>query len=479
MGTADDPLIVMSGDERVGSLVQSRVGGSVTAAVALWERLQLGVDTAVVIDQFRNDELGEASLMPIEDKGVGGVTLTAKLGVLKQARDNADAALVLSAVVPTGDAGDYLNSEKIGWEPYVAVSYAGTLRLVANVGFRSRKRTEVIDLVVDDEVFARVGIGKRIGRVDLGVGLITSTAAKDPFADAERNAVEALAQLGVDIGPVQAFAGGGLGLQGGFGTPDYRFLGGLRVVIEPRQQAASLAVSEPVKIVATPPIEIPAEPELIPEDIDADDDGLLDIDDLCPKQPETVNGYNDEDGCPDPGDRDKDTITDDVDLCPEEAGEEDSPKMGCPDPDSDDDGLVDRLDVCPAQPGTEDHQGCKKNPNVAITETGIGITGKILFIDGKATLNKKSNATLDDVAAVLVSHPKMKVVISVHTGEKGAAAFNLDLSKRRAETLKWYLVDHGVEEGRIVEVYGKGENEPVNGKAKERVVLTFPPEATP
>ena len=69
---------------------------------------------------------------------------------------------------------------------------------------------------------------------------------------------------------------------------------------------------------------------------DSDDDGILDDVDVCPNDKETVNGFEDSDGCPDVvpiGDSDDDGILDDVDVCPNDKetvnGFEDSD--GCPD----------------------------------------------------------------------------------------------------------------------------------------------------
>ena len=62
-------------------------------------------------------------------------------------------------------------------------------------------------------------------------------------------------------------------------------------------------------------------------DPDLDDDGLLDGDDMCLLEPENVNGFQDDDGCPD-ADEDGDGIADEVDNCPPPAGSSEPPGMG-------------------------------------------------------------------------------------------------------------------------------------------------------
>ena len=106
-------------------------------------------------------------------------------------------------------------------------------------------------------------------------------------------------------------------------------------------------------------------------DPDTDGDGIPDSLDSCPTDPETVNGFQDTDGCPDVvpvNDSDGDLIIDSVDSCPTQAetvnGFQDTD--GCPDTlpiqDSDKDGISDDYDKCPIQSETinnyQDTDGC-------------------------------------------------------------------------------------------------------------------------
>jgi outer membrane protein OmpA-like peptidoglycan-associated protein len=106
-------------------------------------------------------------------------------------------------------------------------------------------------------------------------------------------------------------------------------------------------------------------------DPDNDRDGIPDVDDKCPDIPEDMNGIEDADGCPEgsKNDRDGDGIPDNVDKCPDEPedfdGFEDAD--GCPDPDNDGDGILDVDDLCPNDPedkdGFEDADGCPDPDN--------------------------------------------------------------------------------------------------------------------
>ena len=106
-------------------------------------------------------------------------------------------------------------------------------------------------------------------------------------------------------------------------------------------------------------------------DPDNDNDGILDVDDRCPNVPEDRDGYQDADGCPEnkDGDRDGDGIPDSKDKCPDEPEDRDGfqDADGCPDPDNDQDGIPDKVDKCPNDPedkdGFEDADGCPDPDN--------------------------------------------------------------------------------------------------------------------
>ena len=99
-------------------------------------------------------------------------------------------------------------------------------------------------------------------------------------------------------------------------------------------------------------------------DPDNDNDGILDVDDKCPMVPEDHDGDEDEDGCPEgaDGDRDGDGILDSVDKCPDVPEDRDGfeDQDGCPDPDNDQDGIPDKSDKCPNDPGQGRFPRCRR-----------------------------------------------------------------------------------------------------------------------
>lgn len=197
-------------------------------------------------------------------------------------------------------------------------------------------------------------------------------------------------------------------------------------------------------------------------DPDNDKDGILDGKDKCPNSAEDKDGFKDDDGCPDV-DNDFDKILDKDDKCPNEFGV--AARQGCPIPDRDKDGIPDDKDKCPDKPetfnGNKDEDGCPDGKQVVvITETEIKIYQKVQFDVGKDTIKSASFKLLDTVANVMNKNPKIsKIRIEGHTDDVGKEKSNLDLSTRRAASVKKYLLDHGVAARRL-DSQGYGESAP-------------------
>ncbi len=143
---------------------------------------------------------------------------------------------------------------------------------------------------------------------------------------------------------------------------------------------------------------------------DRDGDGIPDNVDKCPDDPEDFDGFQDEDGCPDP-DNDDDGILDVDDLCPNDPEDKDGfeDEDGCPDPDNDKDGILDKDDKCPNEPetynGVEDADGCPDRGRVVVTDTSIEILDMVYFEYNKAIIKPESYAILDAVAATMQGQP--------------------------------------------------------------------------
>ena len=91
------------------------------------------------------------------------------------------------------------------------------------------------------------------------------------------------------------------------------------------------------------------------------------------------------------------------------------------------------------------------------TDRGIVLTiGEVLFAFAKADLSSKADKNVDKLAKFLKKYPTRNVLIEGHTDNIGSDEYNLDLSQRRAESVKEKLIGDGVGPDRITTVgYGK------------------------
>jgi outer membrane protein OmpA-like peptidoglycan-associated protein/opacity protein-like surface antigen len=180
-------------------------------------------------------------------------------------------------------------------------------------------------------------------------------------------------------------------------------------------------------------------------DPDNDGDGILDVDDECPDDAEDFDGEDDDDGCPDV-DRDGDGILDDVDRCPDDPEDHDGFKDedGCPDPDNDGDGVLDGADKCPDTPkGVEvDEKGCPK-PKAELVAVMVN------FDLDESDLKDEGILKLDALVKLLLEEDDVVVEIDGHACDLGSAAHNQKLSEDRAAAVEAYLIDHGIDAGRI------------------------------
>ncbi len=91
------------------------------------------------------------------------------------------------------------------------------------------------------------------------------------------------------------------------------------------------------------------------------------------------------------------------------------------------------------------------------TDRGLVLTlGDVLFNTGQADLNPGAARNLDQLVQFLTDHPERRVEIDGYTDSVGTDSFNLDLSQRRADTVKSVLVNRGIDSTRIASRgYGK------------------------
>jgi hypothetical protein len=162
------------------------------------------------------------------DRGLGDVTIAPTFALLRQDRAGVDAAVTAAITLPTGGRHDYLR-DGFTLSPSIALGRSGRrIRVAAQLGYTARPASTLGATTIDDELFARIGAATPIApRLELAAGASVATSAASPSA--ARAYAELLGSLSAQLTErAQLFTVGGLGVQDGFGAPDWRALGGVR-----------------------------------------------------------------------------------------------------------------------------------------------------------------------------------------------------------------------------------------------------------
>ena len=418
--------------------------------------------------------------------GLGDMKVTLRWRALGPALSEPGFGLAVQANLwlPTGGSVAHSTDGGVVFEPRLIADYrfASGAVLAAHVGFRLRPAERVLNLAFDDEL--RFGAGAElpvaalgahvplslIGELEGALGLGSATFDPDDGFSTRKTPIEARLGLRVRTGDWAVTAAGGFGLTDGYGTPDYRAViqigwsGGPTPVPEPPERPSATATgpdSAPSGKAPTfppapgfaeaapapgssapdpgaPPTPAPAAEAFdaaVTTDPDPDIDGVAGERDRCPNVPEDLDGHMDEDGCPDP--------------------------------DNDGDGVLDTADQCPTTletpNGIDDEDGCpdEGEAQVVAKQGVIELAQTIEFNSGSNVLAASAKPLLDQIAAVIKANPQVRRVrIEGHTDNQGDEEMNVDLSERRAERVRFELVQRGVERERMLP-RGFGSTRPI------------------
>jgi outer membrane protein OmpA-like peptidoglycan-associated protein len=99
----------------------------------------------------------------------------------------------------------------------------------------------------------------------------------------------------------------------------------------------------------------------------------------------------------------------------------------------------------------------------------ITLSGSVLFASDKATLLPEARTRLSQVTTALMETKERHLAVEGYTDSQGADAYNIDLSQRRADAVRTYLVSNGYPPDLIV-AHGVGKTMPIadNGTAEGR-----------
>jgi outer membrane protein OmpA-like peptidoglycan-associated protein len=323
-------------------LVSYYAAGHVSGSISVVERLQIGLVVPVVLasgQSFSYSRPSEGDFEAIQGGRAFGVG-DGRFSVKGRFFGEGDEGLAFGGSVfvtfPIGQAttSDHAfigeNSFTAGGQVIGEFRQRG-VHLAGNVGAVYRPTATLFSTRVGSQLTYDIALGYDVTPL---IQVFAELEGASSFtAEVDENPLEGRLAGRYTMGDISFTLGAGAGLISGVGIPVFRALGQVQYA--------------PVRG-------------------DADGDGIDDRDDACPSEPEDLDGYQDEDGCPDE-DNDGDGFADADDRCPDEPEDRDGheDEDGCPDADNDGDGIPDGYDSCPADPedmdGDRDEDGCPDN----------------------------------------------------------------------------------------------------------------------
>ena len=257
--------------------------------------VRLGVDLPVYLFTAGQQEDGGA--------GIGDLSIDGKVSLLDRAgglglalggRVKLDTASVDLALGESGTSGEIFA---------IADTEVNNWLFTANLGARFLPTVELTNVDLGDQLFARIGAGYQVVEdAGISVDIVGHTNLSAKISNPASSPIEGMLGGWYRVAdPFVLRAGAGTGFTRGVGSPVFR--GVLSLGYEPSGKP-----------------------------LDTDGDGISDKNDSCPTEPEDIDTWEDNDGCPDP-DNDVDSILDINDSCMNEPEDYDGweDEDGCPD----------------------------------------------------------------------------------------------------------------------------------------------------
>jgi peptidoglycan-associated lipoprotein len=111
-------------------------------------------------------------------------------------------------------------------------------------------------------------------------------------------------------------------------------------------------------------------------------------------------------------------------------------------------------------PPPPDRSGIIRDSLAAVARVREALLAKVYFDFDRSELRDDQRAILDAKIPVLRANPGVKIRIEGNADERGSDEYNQALGMRRAQTTRKYLIDHGIDAGRI-DISSNGEERPV------------------
>ncbi|WP_338863181.1 outer membrane exchange protein TraB [Myxococcus stipitatus] len=422
-------LVPEGGDLEKISLVGNRLQLDVMAMVGLFDWAEIGVDVPLILAQGGQNLEVIGTEGSVESFVMGDLRLTGKVAVpgLRRPAEGKGwgAALTFNVSFPTGAQDAFAGEGELTWAPGLVVDYrfGNGILLALNGGFWKRPDRVFDGVAIGDMMPFGVGAEVPIlrGSGITALGLVNGAVGLKKAPGTERQ-VPAELLIGLrwysSTGVTFTF-GGGAGCGCSLASPTLSFFTSIIwIPAKTREWEALERFKEP-----------PEPPPPPPPPVDPDGDSVIGAGDKCPDVAGPVEN------------------------------------AGCPDTDRDGDGVVDRLDRCPEYAaGSRGREGC---PLARHSGNKIVILEQVNFATDQDVILSESFPILEEVARVMNENPEMdRILVEGHTDARASDAYNLDLSRRRAASVRRFLVETGVAADRVCS-QGFGRSRPLSDNTTE------------
>ncbi len=483
---ANDPLVLQnSNGDRMKSLVSDQANLNLLFSLGLFGFADIGIDVPLTVWQDGSAVPGGAIKPQDGSFGIGDLRFVPKVRLFSTRKNELENGIALAILAdiyaPTGDetrlqGGDFRIGPRLAFDAIIS----GT-RLAANVGYQYREEQKVSNLTVRDtlswNVGAEVPLHEKFRITGEIFGRLTPGAES---MERYNSPTEFLLGGKYQTGRIFATTGGGTGLINGYGTPDFRFFAGIglappRPTHEPVVEEPTVELECTQENVELSCVEIPAttcndgvlrthhalcandECAYKSTDVTCAKGTLCGEDDqgnaACVAAPECTT---DGDCNQPPADTCKDSeLTTHVGQCRDATCHYEPATTTCPE--RTECGLDDGKVAC--VPIIDE---------VKVTGDKIEIMNIVHFAHNSDEIEQRSYNLLQQVAQVLKSHPEItKVRIEGHTDTSGKRAYNMDLSNRRAASVRDYLILQRIAPERLTS-QGLGPDKPVQTNNNEK-----------
>ena len=469
---ANSPLVLGTNVVDVDHIVRHRTMFELGGAYAFGGKFEAGARMPFYTqsgDPVDTSDGAPYSDPPASGTVLGDLTLHGKMRFTRSEKFGMAGGLTIK--LPTATDDEFAGTDMPSVRTLLFATYSPTtqITIITNAGAVLRKKVEFANSIQGIGAAWGAGVQYRIAHPLFlqaeAFGEVVPNGKRDVMKVLHTQVTtEYLGGLHYQLSPQYSVSiAAGRGLTNGIGAPVFR--GMLSFAYTPS--------GRPLPPLHKPEVIVPIDPNTN----DADFDKFVDAKDKCPNDREDKDGFQDDDGCPDP-DNDNDGVPDEKDKCVMVAEDKDKFEDGdgCPEDDNDRDGVVDASDACPNEAekinGVDDDDGCpdKGGESLVIsTPDRLELLESVQF-NGTAIAKSSINLLGQLEKTLRARSDIVRLRIGVHVQPTNKPEKDQALSDKRGNAIREWLIAHGIA-GERIDPKGFGGSKPLASPSQKNSAL--------